>query len=218
MEASEDRGKVTVQLHAASGEAIIRICDEGKGIPQEVLPKLGTLDFSYDKPAGTGNGLYFVKNTVESWDGTLTITSNHSQGTTILIRLPLAKAPAWFVPEIKIPQGGTVVILDDAPTIHQVWNSRIRAIAADREQISILNLSSATEMTHPTNPAILKALKDRQTLYLCDYELREDTKTGLDIILELGIAHHAILVTSHSDDLELMRLCEQHKIRVLPKI
>jgi hypothetical protein len=54
-------------------------------------------------------------------------------------------------------------------------------------------------------------------LYLVDYELLRDTRTGLDVIEELGVANRSILVTSRYEDTTIRKRCEGLKIPLIPK-
>lgn len=67
----------------------INICNGGKPIPPEILPKL-TKPFYSTKSSGTGLGLAIVKRIVESHNGELLIKSNAEAGTTISVKLPIS--------------------------------------------------------------------------------------------------------------------------------
>lgn len=76
----------------ASGVAIVRISDNGPGIPHPLQRKifgrfvrLGT-ELERKKP-GTGLGLYIVRTLVHRWKGRVQVASNHSEGTVFEVRL-----------------------------------------------------------------------------------------------------------------------------------
>ncbi|MEI7024239.1 ATP-binding protein [Paenibacillus sp. y28] len=68
------------------GHVCIRIEDNGPGIPQEHLNRLGEPFFS-TKSAGTGLGLMVCYRIIEAHQGTLTISSEVNRGTTVEIML-----------------------------------------------------------------------------------------------------------------------------------
>lgn len=89
IEALGDQGKVEVIITRAANEMVLEIRDNGRGIPMDVLPKLMTEGFTFGKSNGNGLGLYSAKRDIESWGGSIRITSAVDSGTTIAIRLPL---------------------------------------------------------------------------------------------------------------------------------
>lgn len=88
------RGKpINVRVAAGVGEAIIRVRDQGIGIPKERLPHVFDRferATSGPKYTGLGLGLYIVKTIVEAHGGRISIESEPDVGTTVTIRLPTA--------------------------------------------------------------------------------------------------------------------------------
>jgi CheY-like chemotaxis protein len=162
--------------------------------------------------------LNFVRTAVESWDGELAITSpGLGGGTQVTLTIPLTKRPGWFASELMIPEDSTIVILDDDPSIHQVWKSRLSTLVARGKALPGLNFSSADEMRDGVNRLKQDRLAARQAMYLCDYELAGGSVTGLDLIEQLDIAQQAILVTSYFDDPGVIEKCNRLGCRIIPK-
>ena len=92
-EAIEDKGEILILISGTSTEANVKIIDNGKGIPDDLLPALGTRGMTYGKQNGSGLGLYHAKKMILSWGGSLDIRSGLSGGTSIEIRLARAKPP-----------------------------------------------------------------------------------------------------------------------------
>jgi PAS domain S-box-containing protein len=89
-EAMPNGGKLLIQAQQPDPDHIlVRFVDEGVGIPEEVLAKLGEPFFT-TKEKGTGLGLMVSFRIVESHHGTLTFKSQSGQGTTAEILLPVA--------------------------------------------------------------------------------------------------------------------------------
>lgn len=92
MEAMPSGGKVEVTaeaLDAITGQAIhIRIRDEGQGIPEDLIARLGE-PFVTTKEKGTGLGLMVCTRIIEAHHGTMHIHSAPDEGTTVDITLPI---------------------------------------------------------------------------------------------------------------------------------
>jgi hypothetical protein len=127
-----------------------------------------------------------------------------SRGT---MRLEIARAPAWFVPELELRGGQPVVVLDDDASTHQIWESRLGGV-------ELLRFSTGRDLARwaEANPA-LKA----EALYLCDYELLGEKENGLDVIERLGIAPRSVLVTSRFAETQVRERSERLGIRLIPK-
>jgi signal transduction histidine kinase len=91
IEAVDEQGHIEVTLTQCSGMIAIKIKDDGVGIPQEVLLKLGT-PFYTTKPNGTGLGLSVCFNILESHGGKMEIKSKVGAGTTFTVLLPYLPA------------------------------------------------------------------------------------------------------------------------------
>lgn len=84
--ATVDRGEVRVAAKAVSGAVELRVCDEGTGVPTELLPRVFEPHFS-TRSGGSGLGLAIVRRIVESWDGTVSLRSEGDRGTVVCILL-----------------------------------------------------------------------------------------------------------------------------------
>ncbi len=130
-----------------------------------------------------------------------------AQGTAVRITLPKAEVPRWFIARIDVSNYPTVVILDDDPSIHEVWTKRLTGK-------NLIHLSSSVEFTkwYRNNFA-----SSARTLYLCDFELSNRGETGLDLIDKCRIVEDAILVTGKWDDKIVRNRAEKLGVKVLPK-
>jgi len=89
---SEPHTKILVEVRNISGKIHIKIQDEGKGIPEEDLPRIFERFYRVDKSrtralGGTGLGLAIVKQLVEAHGGIIKVTSNSNIGTAFEIIL-----------------------------------------------------------------------------------------------------------------------------------
>lgn len=88
IDAIEDQGTVTVHLNSDSSLLYLTVKDTGKGIPADLIKKIGTRAFSFGKQNGNGLGLYHAKKTISSFGGVITFSSQENIGTVIQIKLP----------------------------------------------------------------------------------------------------------------------------------
>lgn len=81
----------TIRIAAEDGDgagshATILVEDEGTGIPPALLPRIFEPKFS-TRSTGTGLGLPIVRRLVESWGGSVEVTSDMGKGTRVRLRL-----------------------------------------------------------------------------------------------------------------------------------
>ncbi len=83
---------VRVVAEPVGNEVVIRVQDQGQGIPSAALPNLFDPFFRADpsrkRDGGTGLGLAIVKNVVDAHGGNVTVESELGKGTTFTVRLP----------------------------------------------------------------------------------------------------------------------------------
>ena len=90
MEAMPDGGKITIHTQVGDGYVNLVIKDEGYGIPEEVINKVGQPFFT-TKEQGTGLGLMVSMKIIENHGGQLKIQSEEKVGSTVKILLPHLK-------------------------------------------------------------------------------------------------------------------------------
>lgn len=89
-------GYVKTTLHQDQNMAILKVEDNGEGIPQKDLQRIFERFYRVDKShsrakGGSGLGLAIVRHAVTNLSGTIDVTSKEKQGTCFTIRLPLAE-------------------------------------------------------------------------------------------------------------------------------
>ncbi|MDR3586183.1 MAG: PAS domain S-box protein [Desulfosporosinus sp.] len=87
LEAMEERGCLTINSYVMNGKVVLAIVDEGSGIPQENISKVGTPFFT-TKDNGTGLGLATCFKIAETHNAKIHFDSS-PQGTTFLILFPI---------------------------------------------------------------------------------------------------------------------------------
>jgi len=209
-----DKGAVKVGLARDEENIILTVNDNGKGIPPEILPRLGQRGETHGKAGGSGLGLFHARTTVESWGGSLSITSELGKGTTVTIKLLKAEAPEGFVSVLNLTSGSPVVVLDDDAAIHQVWQGRFDSLRVKEHDIEVLHFSESDKLREWVKNNTAKA---ENAHYLFDYELVGYKETGLNLAEELELCGKTILVTSRCEEKRIIDECKHLKVRIIPK-
>jgi two-component system sensor histidine kinase KdpD len=89
------RTTISVQAYAEEKELVLRVSDDGPGLPADLAPRV------FEKfvrapnapPGGSGLGLAIVKGFVEAQGGRITAENKSSGGAVFTIRLPQSEAP-----------------------------------------------------------------------------------------------------------------------------
>ena len=89
-------GKITIRLNTHSAYGVLSVSDTGIGIPQKDIERVFERFYRVDKDrsrelGGTGLGLSIVKHMASSMQGSVTVESEVSKGSTFSVFLPLAK-------------------------------------------------------------------------------------------------------------------------------
>lgn len=210
-------GKFVISIQAEGNAVLVSAQDNGKGIPEHILKKLGEIGVTFGKEgteSGSGIGVYHAKKTIESFGGKFEIISQEGKGTTILMKFPKSTAPKWFVEKLILQNGMQVISLDDDLSIHQVWKGRFLSSNFSSNGSEHLTFTSGQELKDWI--ATIHDTKSKR-LYLMDYELLNQNITGLQIIEDLGIGSQSILVTSRYEETAIREKCERLGVRLIPK-
>jgi two-component system, sporulation sensor kinase E len=88
VEASREAGSVTISLKDNGSHLLLKISDRGKGIPAQILSRLGERHFTFDKVNGSGLGVAHAKECVQGWGGTFSVASQVGVGTEVVLQIP----------------------------------------------------------------------------------------------------------------------------------
>ncbi|MDD4976853.1 MAG: sensor histidine kinase [Bacteriovorax sp.] len=214
VEAIEDNdGVIALQVNVNNRQIKIQIKDNGKGIPFDILEKLMDEGGSYGKVNGTGIGLVHAKETLEKIGGKIKIDSTLGHGTTVTLLIPRFEDADKFVGEIKINEGSTLLVIDDDKLIHEIWKSKFK-----RSGLPIL------QVHHFLNPDDFNTWMDENghgeygsRHYFFDYDLKDESFNGLDLIEHHGLALESIFVSGLAGDSEIYSRAKKLGVRCLRK-
>lgn len=166
VEALGDKGTVIVSLTPENDVIKIGIQDNGKGIPPEILKKLGQRGETHGKTGGSGLGLYYARTTVESWGGNLAIESAEGKGSVVTLTLP--KTPRQAASAPTQPQAGgekMAVLIDDDALVRMSWK-----LAAKKSGVTLHAFAAPAEFLAESSHF------DKNTPIHIDSELGEGVK------------------------------------------
>jgi signal transduction histidine kinase len=88
LDAMPNGGKITIDSQLVNDKLEISFSDTGRGISDDVLPKLFSPLFT-TKAQGMGFGLAICKRIIEAHGGTITVKTAKEKGTTFTITFPI---------------------------------------------------------------------------------------------------------------------------------
>jgi two-component system NtrC family sensor kinase len=102
-QAMNSRGEMWITTLAEDGHVIVKLRDNGPGIPEDVLTRIFDPFFT-TKPIGqgTGLGLSIVHAIIERHGGNIKVESSSGAGTTFTVTLPLRAAATTEKPEAQL--------------------------------------------------------------------------------------------------------------------
>lgn len=130
VDAMPQGGRILLETSIEADGAVIRVRDNGTGMTESVRQRCLEPFFSTKGERGTGLGLSMVYGIIERHRGKLEIESAPGQGTTFIIRLPIADTTATQNPETSSQVGSksslNVLIVDDEPRVLEVVSAYLR--------------------------------------------------------------------------------------------
>jgi signal transduction histidine kinase len=87
-QAMPEGGRLRVVLEEVKKMAVLRIADEGAGIPEEIRDKIFDLYFT-TKTGGSGIGLAMTYRILQLHHGSVEVENSGNRGTEFVLRIPL---------------------------------------------------------------------------------------------------------------------------------
>lgn len=90
MDAMSRGGRLGIEVYEKNGRVIVRVCDSGNGIAEDVLPSIFEPFFS-TKSRGTGMGLPVAQRIARMYEGSMEVESSSSKGTVFRLEFPVCR-------------------------------------------------------------------------------------------------------------------------------
>jgi len=124
---SPSASTIRVQAEATADSILLKVCDEGRGIPADKLDSIFDR-FQQVEPSdarqkgGTGLGLAICRSIIQQHSGSIWAQRNLGPGTTLHVMLPrTARITDTVTPAHMLPRGeGSILVCDDDPGIRTV--------------------------------------------------------------------------------------------------
>lgn len=211
VEASPVGSSVVVKLEVDVSFIKIEIVDSGKGIPDELMPKVGTRNFTTGKENGTGIGVFYSRQFVEGLGGQLKIDSAVQKGTTVSLNIPKSHIVADH--EIQLQKDQHLLILEDKKMNQMTIQFKFKRAGFDDSCYSIFSTPSELEQWLSSNRNDYKLYSD----YYLETETGEKLETGTEVIKRLGLSQKSILFTSaHAEEI-VIKAATEVGVQVLSK-
>jgi signal transduction histidine kinase len=130
VDAMPQGGRISLETSIEGDDAVVRVRDNGTGMTESVRQRCLEPFFSTKGERGTGLGLSMVYGIIERHRGKLEIESAPGDGTTFIIRLPIADATAIEDSDSSAHAESNsslnVLIVDDEPRVLEVVSAYLR--------------------------------------------------------------------------------------------
>ncbi|HON56952.1 MAG TPA: ATP-binding protein, partial [bacterium] len=141
--ASKNNGEIKIIIEKINGKVIIKIIDNGIGIPQNVQDKIFTpffstkgayiKDINQPKIKGTGLGLAISKKIIENNDGKISFVSKENVGTEFILEFNALLENKDNLPQKKnitkkddLPNNTPILFIDDEQTLLQLISKNLK--------------------------------------------------------------------------------------------
>lgn len=187
---SQKMGKIELSIEVDVDEVRLLISDNGCGFPESIKQKLFSKGATFNKSGGTGMGLFHAKQWVQSWGGDIALSSIGKGGAIAILTLPREQVPSWYVGQVLVPKSAPVVVVDDEPLVHTLWDRLL--VKQDVQPDQIVHLSSIDDFEAWL---ALNEQKKKNAFYFVDYEYKGQSLNGADFVRNHGLESNSVVVT-----------------------
>jgi signal transduction histidine kinase len=195
---------IKVTVYEVDNDIQFTVSDDGVGISDDILNRLGEKGFTHGKEFGSGLGLFGAYQFAEENSGQIRINSNINQGCEIILSVPKKNQQ-----KIILATDTKLFILDDEDLILRTWKLKLQDLELDQP---VEYFKSSLELSER-----IKNFDPNMIFIFSDYNL-SDKLTGLDFIETQGLQGQAALITGQHDDPEIIKRSQRLKVPVISKI
>ena len=197
-------GTIQIAVKHENLRVILEIIDNGKGIPKDIISKLGESAITFGKKNGNGIGLRTAKSWIEKWGGSFSVKSELGSGTAITICLPLAPTEAKFIASLPIDAAEKgYVIVDDEPHMAQTLLKK-----TGRSGFTFDSITAYGNWLGKTDDA---------AEYLHVFDLHLKNGNGLDLLQNIPWSEKAILYTNDYLNETALEVAASLNVPIMPK-
>ena len=192
--------KINIKYYIVDNFLCICIQDNGVGTDVDLVDRVKHGDIQSTKKHGSGIGLEYVINNIESCNGKVEIFSEKNVGTNVALYLKTTTRENIYVDTIDLSKYKRIFVIDDDDITYKLWKTRF----PDGNQLSYFpdfNFEGLDSDSH---------------LYLIDYDLKSSL-SGIDFIVKNNLQKCSYLVTNMAFDENIYKECLQNNINVIPK-
>jgi len=130
VDAMPEGGVITVTTKPDETAAVLEVSDTGTGMAPEVREKIFDPFFTTKGTRGSGLGLSTVYGIVERNRGQISVRSELGEGTTFVLRLPLAKesTPSGEHLDLMAARPWRILVGDDEPNVREALGDLLRLL------------------------------------------------------------------------------------------
>jgi PAS domain S-box-containing protein len=149
-EEARARGRVRIQTRVEEGHFVIRVSDNGPGIPDKVLPRVFDPFFTTKTVGmGTGLGLSISHSLVTEMGGRILVDTKAGEGTTFTVAIPVTaaepealKPPSTASFREKLEQKPRILIIDDEDVLVEMMSNflKFKGCEVDRAPDGLVGL------------------------------------------------------------------------------
>ncbi len=172
-----------IELTQTEKELVLKLKDNGKGIPKHILHQLGEIEISHGKEGGNGIGLLDAFKYIKSVGGELKVSSTEGEGTAIEVLLPKQRQGVFS----SISQ---IIHIEDDKYIRKSWE-----LQSKKAGIQYIGFESFVEFEKECS---LSNEEQKETHFFIDQNLEYDERNGVELSENLKYFKY-IIITSGED-------------------
>ncbi len=214
---------VNIELSNSATAAIVKVIDQGSGIPDEIKDRIGQYGFTFGKAeqssgsgseSGSGLGLYHARKTVEGLNGKLDIVTKIGKGTSIIISLPLANVKNQvvltreYLEEVELKGRQRLILIGFDSNSIETLKTNVGFEQIRSESVSVIGLSQAE--------AKIDWISESD-IVIYDFDAIRATGNFTMINCEARVSR-PILCSDTIDNSDLIHICRKYSLQILPKM